>query len=340
MCPRLIALVFALPLTASAMEAAHELSKCMGIADDAARLACYDRAVADIGGQAAQGGGAVPAPQQPPVAAVVKMGADKSVLDTHWELSADSKRGTFVFRPHQENYLLLANYSRAPNDVPFRPFIENDPNRPSISHTEMKFQLGFKIKLLEDSFASHSDLWFGYTQQSFWQAYNTHASSPFRDTNYQPELMLVTPVDFSLLGMRARFLNFGVVHQSNGQPSTLSRSWNRLYAQAGLERGQLTVLTRIWQRIGERRGEDDNPDILDYMGHGDLIATYRWRGHEFSALGRRNFSTGRGAAQISWAFPLVANLKGYIQAFSGYGQSLIDYNSNQTAIGFGFLVQF
>jgi phospholipase A1 len=130
------------------------------------------------------------------------------------------------------------------------------------------------------------------------------------------------------------------VHQSNGQPSTLSRSWNRLYAQAGLERGQLTVLTRIWQRIGERRGEDDNPDILDYMGHGDLIATYRWRGHEFSALGRRNFSTGRGAAQISWAFPLVANLKGYIQAFSGYGQSLIDYNSNQTAIGFGFLVQF
>ena len=41
-----------------------------------------------------------------------------------------------------------------------------------------------------------------------------------------------------------------------------------------------------------------------------------------------------------WACAVSANLKGYVQVFSGYGQSLIDYNYAQKSIGGGFKVDF
>jgi phospholipase A1 len=145
------------------------------------------------------------------------------------------------------------------------------------------------------------------------------------------------PLDLLPGGVRLRFVSFGFVHQSNGQASTLSRSWNRAYAQFGAELGDLALLARVWTRLG---GVDDNPDIYNYMGHGDLEASYRWRGHELKALLRRNLRTDKGAVQASWAFPLIQNLKGYVQVFSGYGASLIDYNSYQHTYGLGVLVDF
>jgi phospholipase A1 len=209
-----------------------------------------------------------------------------------------------------------------------------------LARGELSFQLGFKLKLAEDVMDKPLDLWLGYTQRSFWQASNQKASSPFRETDYQPELMAVVPVDFRLMGLRGRFLNLGFAHQSNGQASTLSRSWNRIYAQVGLERGNFTLLARVWKRINEPVAEDDNPDIVDYMGRGDLTGTYRWKGHEFSLLTRYNFSTNKGAVQLGWAFPLVSNLKGYVQVFSGYGHTLIDYNAYQRVLGLGILINY
>ena len=201
------------------------------------------------------------------------------------------------------------------------------------------FQLGFKTKLIERAAGSSGDLWFGYTQQSSWQAYNAPASRPFRETNYQPELMAVLPVDLELAGLRARFVGLGLVHQSNGQSGDQSRSWNRVYAQLGVERGALALTARVWRRLSESQ-DDDNPDILDYMGRGDVTATWRNEGHELSLTARRNFSTRHGMLQLGWAFPLATGLKGYVQAFSGYGQSLIDYNYGQKALGVGFLIDF
>ena len=67
---------------------------------------------------------------------------------------------------------------------------------------------------------------------------------------------------------------------------------------------------------------------------------YRWRGHEFSGLVRRNFASGKGAVQAGWAFPVVQRLKGYVHVFSGYGASLIDYDSYQHTYGLGVLIDF
>ena len=326
-----------------AQETPLRLEDCAPIPDDRERLACFDRLAA--GRTAGKEAARVPPQAQtapvPPVEAAQPHGdaEEDSSLTRHWELNKENSQPIFTFRPHRDNYL-IATYNRHPNDTPYRPFRNLTPKAGNLSEAELAFQLGFKLKLVDDVMDKPLDLWFGYTQQSFWQASNQEASSPFRETNYQPEVMAVFPVDFKLLGLRARFVNFGFVHQSNGQTSTLSRSWNRWYAQAGLERGNFTLLARIWKRVKESREDDDNPDIMDYMGHGDLVGSYRYNGHIFSLLTRYNFHTDKGAAQIGWAFPLASNLKGYLQFFSGYGHSLIDYNYSQQSIGMGVLVAY
>lgn len=321
------------------------LEDCAVIRNNGARLACFDRLAANNLGLRR----AAPALQEQLPAAETAplfletppygLKAKTSRLAEHWEIGPQNKRGIFNFRPHHDNYIIAA-YNPSPNEEPYRPLRTFSPQSDDLSDVELAFQIGFKLKFAERVMGTPVDLWFGYTQRSFWQAANEIASSPFRETNYQPEVMAVVPLNLELLGVRARFANVGFVHESNGQASILSRSWNRVYAQVGLESGDLTFLARIWNRIDEDREDDDNPDIEDYMGHGDLVGTYRWKGHEFSLLTRYNFDTHNGAVQLGWAFPLSLNLKGYVQLFSGYGQSLIDYNYKQQALGVGVLVSY
>ena len=92
----------------------------------------------------------------------------------------------------------------------------------------------------------------------------------------------------------------------------------------------------MWYRIPESDEEDDNPDITDYLGHGSISALYRWRDHSFSGWLRGNVGTGKGAVQLGWMSPpILGPLRGYVQFFSGYGESLIDYNWKQTTVGAG-----
>lgn len=336
-----------------ATETPAQLLQCAALIDDTARLECYDR-LAAAAGTGVQG--QVLPPQQagnlqegaedaevPPQAASIGEASHTptgSLLAAQWELDAANDRGKYNLRPHYENYLIAA-YSSSPNSAPYRPFRVLAPEAGNLSHAELAFQLSFKLKFAERPLNLPADLWFGYTQRSFWQADNQEASSPFRATDYQPEVMAVFPTDLNLLGLRMRFVNIGFLHASNGQTSTLSRSWNRAYAQVGLERGNFTLLARTWKRFSEEAAEDDNPDITDYMGHGDLIARYRRGGHEFSLLTRYNFKTEKGGAQLGWSFPISsrrAKLKGYLQLFTGYGHTLIDYNHAQNVIGLGILI--
>ncbi|MEY2920321.1 MAG: hypothetical protein RL261_1626, partial [Pseudomonadota bacterium] len=66
---------------------------------------------------------------------------------------------------------------------------------------------------------------------------------------------------------------------------------------------------------------------------------YKWRDNSFSLMARGNPSTGKGAAQFTWASrPLLGPLRGYLQVFTGYGESMIDYDWNQTTIGLGVTI--
>ena len=378
-CLTLIPLLLALPaLAQTAPQAPQSLADCTALLDNAQRLACFDRVAANAAGTAATTAAATDpgaasavvaaAPAAPAAVPAVPttnpstgsafdaprnsaidhtasvdptvQAAAEYTLSSHWELDPRDKRGVFKFRPHRPSYL-IATRTHRPNEAPYREFFEGFDDNEGLSKAELEFQLSFKMKLIETLFEQPVDVWFGYTQNSFWQAANHEASSPFRETNYQPEIMATMPLNFAVLGTNVKFLNLGFVHQSNGQSSTLSRSWNRFYAQVGLERGPLTMTGRLWKRVNESLEDDNNPDIIDYMGRFELEGNYRLAGgHEINALVRRNFSTDKGAVQVGWAFPLAGPVKGYVNAFSGYGQSMIDYNYFQRSLGLGIVVKY
>lgn len=311
---------------------------CSAIPADAERLACYDRVSGRLQLEAPPPAVARPEPVPPPPAAERAAAEPEllSALSRQWELDDAAKQGAFLFRPHHANYFLPLKYSRAPNNTPFQgTFTQPDLGLDAV---ETELQLSFKIKAMQGVFGHDNvDLWFGYTATSFWQAYNRSISSPFRETNYEPEAMLVFRTNYALGGWRGRLINLGFAHQSNGRGAALSRSWNRVYAQFGFERGNLSLLVRPWYRIPESAATDDNPDIQKYMGHGDLQLVYRKGENAYSLLLRNNLRSpgNRGALKLDWSFPLYGRLKGYLQYFNGYGESLIDYNFRQQSLGVG-----
>lgn len=133
-------------------------------------------------------------------------------------------------------------------------------------------------------------------------------------------------------------MGIGVNHQSNGRSNPLSRSWNRIVTQFAWEGKYSSLIFKPWVRISESAEEDDNPDIEDYMGRGELLYAYGRGRHHISCRGRHSFRFGddnRGSIQLDYAFQIWDNLKLHAQVFSGYGESMIDYNHKQTCFGFG-----
>lgn len=262
-----------------------------------------------------------------------------SLLDSRWELAKDSKLGIFNLRAYKPVYLLPAFWSSDVNNMPSSPNPENTVTTPqALDSLEAKFQLSFKTKAVENLFGSNGDIWMGYTQSSRWQFYNTEESRPFRETNYEPEVLAVFRTGYGLPGgWRGRMVGIGINHQSNGRGDPLSRSWNRVMFNVGFDREDWALMVRPWVRMSDGN-EDDNPDIEDYMGRGDMTLTHVRGGHEYSLMARHTLRGGdrsRGALQFDWGFPIHKNFRGHLQVFNGYGESLIDYNHKATYVGLG-----
>ena len=222
------------------------------------------------------------------------------------------------------NYLLPVTYAKnIPND-----------SRKSV---ETKFQISLAKPLFYDVFGLRESLVAAYTQTSWWQI--TKTSAPFRETNYQPEIFLnfASPKYLEQIGVKN--LKFGLLHESNGRDGSSSRSWNRAYVQGDLVYGDLTISPRVWSVIGEK---NDNKEILNYIGHGDLRLSYKLNDQIFSLMLRNNLhfdKTNKGAAEISYMFPIFSSgVYGYLQYFTGYGESLIDYDRHTDKVGLGFVI--
>ncbi|MBD8899734.1 phospholipase A [Rhodanobacter sp. DHG33] len=325
-----------------------DIRACTAIESDAQRLACYDRATGRDQLPAAQkranppdaaNAGVFAHDRQAADTGTAEVSAPLSLLDSRWELSPESKLGTFNLRGYQPVYAMPLFATSNQNNKPSSPNPDNTvQTSQQLQNVEGKFQLSLKTKVWQGVFGDVGDLWVGYTQSSRWQVYNAAISRPFRETDYEPEALLAFDTNYQVLGWNGHMFGIGVDHQSNGRSNPLSRSWNRVIADFGFERPGWVIMFRPWWRIPEARSDDDNPDISRYMGRGDVQIIHEWNGQEFGLMLRDSLSLGdsnHGAARFTWSFPIAGNLRGYMELFKGYGESLIDYNHNATYFGVG-----
>lgn len=243
----------------------------------------------------------------------------------------------FSIVPHKSNYLLPISYNRSPNHAAYN---GSSTHGESLDNLEVKFQISIKTPLWENIFGDNGTLYAAYSQLAFWQAYNTETSSPFREINFEPELFLAFTTGYQLLGVTSQLVTVGLNHQSNGRSEPLSRSWNRITASLLFNRDDTYLTVRPWLRIPENAQDDDNPHMERYYGYGELQLLQKIGNHTLTLMLRNNLrrTDNKGALQLDWSFPLHKKLKGYIQYFNGYGESLVDYNHLNNRISVGVML--
>ena len=266
-------------------------------------------------------------------------GKESSVVSERMREDKEHVLQPFTLMSHKPNYLLIGAYNSTGYDATAYQEQFDDPSL-DLDDTEAQFQVSVKVPLAVNLF-NKMDIYGAYTNHSFWQLYND-SSAPFRETNHEPEGWVQFNPKWEFLGFTNTANMFGIVHQSNGRGGVLSRSWNRLYANFLIERGNFALSFKPWYRIPEDDEDDDNPDITDYLGHYEVRGAYKLKEHVFSVMLRNNLESGfeNGSVEATWSFPLwdYQYLKGYVQYFGGYGESLIDYDNYVNKIGIGIAV--
>ncbi|MBK1700066.1 hypothetical protein CKO41_10515 [Thiococcus pfennigii] len=319
------ALLVAMPAAATADDPLDaSLARCARIADPPARLACFDALAAR---ESVPLGSTTPPPSAPltalPAPADAAPPAERTAL-----------RARFGVLPYRHNYVLPITYNARPNrDVAADAGVDEPVLGDEQDQAELEFQISFEIPLWTEILDRDLDLYFAYTQRSFLQAYNGDQSAPFRESSYEPEFGLHWATDLPVLGWRIDSLRLALNHQSNGRSDPLSRGWNRAIGQVEARRNDWELALRLWAPFDD--APDDNPDITDYLGYGEIHVGYELAKHRLGLMLRnpRHLTT-----QIDWSYPLGDTLRLYVQYFNGYGESLIDYDHSVNRIGAGLML--
>jgi len=269
---------------------------------------------------------------------VFKKRSSYQTLTDIWELTPEKTKETFLITTYKPLYVLPFRFSSHRREVPFEVPVDEVPiDKPiELDNIEATLQLSLKSKIAQNILGKGT-LWVAYTQKSYWQVYNAEFSRPFRETNYEPELIFNYPIKYNFLGLNTKMIGFAFNHQSNGREGKqFSRSWNRFIMHAGFEDKDWSLVLRTW--IAAEINE--NPDIKDYMGRADATFNYRLNKHLLTLRAQHSLRTGddnHGSIELDWAFPIYGNLTGYGQFFHGYGDAMIDYNQIHTIAGIGIV---
>lgn len=192
---------------------------------------------------------------------------------------------------------------------------------------EIKFQFSLSVPVWRKEGTA---LMLSYTQLSLWQFGNSEISSPFRETNYKPQVFLMQQGNFG------PFNNFeiGYRHQSNGREENISRSWDMGYIAIERVNSKVEYGIQGWYAVNL----SDNEDIQDFIPPYELWAKFHAGNGYLKVRTAYNFDTDKGHIEAGLTIPVSKFVGLYFQVWEGYGESLIDYNYRQTRVGAGITI--
>lgn len=228
-----------------------------------------------------------------------------------------------IFSIHKDNY-----------------FISGIPTNEKISSTstDAKYQISFKALVTRNTLPFDTYLFLTYTQKAFWNLYTF--SSPFRELNFNPGIGLGKPVytkENRLVGLAYLQLE----HESNGRDSIYSRSWNSIslsYHTAIDEKIMLGL--KAWLPFKYKK---DNPDLIDYVGYGELSLGYTIIPDEFliDLMLRKGIKDWNGTIRTRLLYKPFdsSNIYLMLEWYKGNAESLISFKENRSMLRAGFMLK-
>lgn len=248
----------------------------------------------------------------------------------------------FTLFTHKRNYMLPFSYVANPSEEFYQREKLIDPSNQEkyYSNTEAEFQISFFLPVARKMslFESNWDFLFAYTHHAWWQIYNGAWSRPFRETNYTPEVFLRqinADSNFEVMGLKAMGYDLGYVHESNGEIQILSRSWNRLFGRAYFVSPETAVILTGWLRMPETVS-DDNADIQMYKGIGSIEFQKTFGPHTVEL---EMLLAARPGIELRYSYPWKEGLRWFLDVKYGYGQSLIEYDTETRRFAVGIALE-
>lgn len=212
---------------------------------------------------------------------------------------------------------------------------------------QTKFQLSLKYSIF---YPSRLGIFAAYTQKSWWKTHDK--SSPFYESNYQPEAFVRFESKNNMLGN----LNLGIIdyiqvapiyHCSNGQEGIDNRSMNTYYGEIQLSIGKVYNIGAAGKVFGYYNTAKENKDIDNYIGHYEADCFFKLKSAstffldkeelhvKFGGYGEDNT---KGWYCIEASVRLVTSIiqpRLFIQYYNGYGEWLVNYNQKEESLRVG-----
>lgn len=218
-------------------------------------------------------------------------------------------------------------------------FVTGAPLQNTISKTtaDAKYQISFKQLITRHALPFQTQLFLTYTQRSFWNIYEF--SSPFQDVNFNPGIGLSSGIyngNDELMGLT----EFKLEHESNGREGEASRSWNSVsLAYHGRINDRTILSVRGWFPFSY----SDNPDLMEYIGYGELNLSYdlapKWNLEISARKGDEWDWKGNLRSRVFYRISKSTNQHLMFEWYVGNAESLINYHEYENMVRIGYAIK-